>query len=185
MRRGVISGVLLPFFSIFLVVGCSSMDVENFAGKEPELQLEKYFDGETKAWGIFEDRFGNLRRQFTVNITGSWNGKKLVLDEHFEYSDGEVERRVWKITKEDQHNYVGTADDVFGIAKGKVFGNAFQWGYDVNLKFSGRLWRVSFEDWMFLQPGGVLVNKAKVSKWGIHLGTVTLFFLKSKETAKT
>jgi hypothetical protein len=29
---------------------------------------------------------------------------------------------------------------------------------------------------MWLQPGGVLINRATVSRWGLEIGTVTLFF---------
>ena len=38
--------------------------------------------------------------------------------------------------------------------------------------------KVRFDDWMFLQPDGVLINRATVSKFGINIGTVTLFFKK-------
>ena len=32
--------------------------------------LEEYFLGQTSAYGLFEDRFGKVRRQFKVDITG-------------------------------------------------------------------------------------------------------------------
>ena len=38
--------------------GCSQMKIEDFAGTEPEFVLEDYFAGHTRAWGMFEDRFG-------------------------------------------------------------------------------------------------------------------------------
>ncbi|MGY8994466.1 MAG: DUF3833 family protein, partial [Rhodospirillales bacterium] len=37
---------------------------------------------------------------------------------------------------------------------------------------------VRFDDWMFLQPGGVLLNRARMSKFGINLGQVTIAFQK-------
>jgi len=36
--------------------------------------------------------------------------------------------------------------------------------------------RVHFNDWMFLQPTGVLLNRARVTKFGVEIGTVTLSF---------
>ncbi|MEW5755544.1 MAG: CIA30 family protein [Pseudomonadota bacterium] len=39
-----------------------------------------------------------------------------------------------------------------------------------------KTWKVHFDDWMFLQPNGVLINRAKMSKFGIELGEVILFF---------
>jgi len=37
---------------------------------------------------------------------------------------------------------------------------------------------VHFDDWMFLQPDGVLLNRARVSKFGFTVGEVTLAFYK-------
>ncbi|MEM6492646.1 MAG: DUF3833 family protein, partial [Pseudomonadota bacterium] len=59
--------------------GCGSMKLSDFDGTTPELRLEEYFAGESRAWGVFEDRFGTLKRQFTVDIVGEWDGEQLVL----------------------------------------------------------------------------------------------------------
>jgi len=137
-------------------VGCSDMAPEDFAGREPRLALEDYFEGHTRAWGIFEDRFEHLRRQFVVDINGHWDGTKLELAEDFHYSDGETARRVWRITKTGEHDYEGRAADVIGVAQGKAYGNALNWRYALDLKVGTDTWRVRFNDWLFLQPGGVL-----------------------------
>ena len=154
------------------------MDPKQFKDAEPRLELEDYFAGETRASGIFEDRFGRLRRQFTVDITGTLDGDMLVLDERFEYSDGETDRRVWTIRKIGRHTYEGRADDVIGVARGEAYGNALNWRYDIDLKVGDGALRVHFNDWMFLQPSGVLLNRARVSKFGIEIGQVTLAFTK-------
>ena len=49
----------------------------------------------------------------------------------------------------------------------------------MDLKVGDSTLRVHFDDWMFLQPDNVLINRARVSKWGVELGRVTLFFSKS------
>lgn len=162
----------------FLLAGCSDMQIEDFEGTQPQLVLEDYFTGETQAWGIFEDRFGNLRRQFEVDITGSWDGETLTLEEDFAYADGETDRRVWKITKTGPTSYRGEAADVIGTAEGEIAGNAFNWRYTLALEIGGRTWHVAFDDWMFLRPGGVIVNKAEVTKWGFKIGEATIFFRK-------
>ena len=154
------------------------MKPTDFKDTQPRLTIEKYFLGTTRAWGIFEDRFGTVRRQFTVDITGTWDGTELVLDERFQYSDGETDRRVWHIRKTGEHGYEGRAADVIGIATGESYGNALNWRYDMDLKVGGGTLRVHFNDWMFLQPEGVMLNRATVSKFGIDIGTVTLAFSK-------
>jgi NOL1/NOP2/fmu family ribosome biogenesis protein len=46
----------------------------------------------------------------------------------------------------------------------------------MDLKVGEQVWRVQFDDWMFLMDGQVLLNKSAMSKWGFHLGDVTLSF---------
>jgi hypothetical protein len=179
MRRSI--KALLGAGVVLVVAGCSSMKPEDFAGTEPRLILEEYFAGDTRAYGIFEDRFGDLRAQFVVDINGTWDGRELVLDEDFLYADGRRDRRIWRITRIDEHTYQGTAADVIGVATGRTFGNALNWQYDMDLKVGERTIRVHFDDWMFLQPDGVLLNRARVRKWGVEIGEVTLVFKKEAD----
>ena len=65
-----------------------------------------------------------------------------------------------------------------GVAEGQLSGNALHWEYDMMLPIGDSTWQVHFDDWMFLQDGGVLINRATVSKFGFTLGQVTLFFHK-------
>ncbi len=163
---------------LFLTAGCSGMKAEDFEGREPRLLIEDYFAGDTRAWGLFEDRFGTLRREFVVDIAGTWDGETLTLVEDFAYADGETDQRIWTIRKLDDHRYEGTADDVIGKAEGVSYGNALNWRYTLALKVGDSVWNVRFDDWMFLQRDDVLVNRARVSKFGIEIGEVTIFFRK-------
>jgi len=152
--------------------------VESYKEQSPTLNIENYFDGESKAWGIFQDRFGTVRRRFTVDIDGTWNPQNntLKLVEDFVYDDGETEQRVWTILKTGQDTYTGTADGVVGTAIGKSSGNAFNFKYTFDLPVEGKTWRVTFDDWMYLQDQNILFNKATIKRWGITLGDVYIFF---------
>lgn len=171
--------------AVLLLGGCSAMKPEDFAGTEPKLTVDEYFAGKSRAWGIFQDRFGTLKRSFTVDIEGRQEDDEFVLTEDFVYDDGETERRIWRIRRLDEHRYEGRAGDVVGTATGIAYGKALNWRYDFDLKVGGRTIRVHFDDWMFRQDEKVMVNRATVSKFGIELGQVTLFFLRedSKQTA--
>lgn len=171
----------LTLILLLLITGCSGMNNSSQTFSGPALQIEEYFDGKVYAWGIFEDRFGKLRRQFQVEIDGNWDGQQLVLDERFLYSDGEQDRRVWTITPQGDGRYTGQAGDILGQAEGINSGNSLNWRYQMELKVGDGSWKVSFNDWMYLQPGNVMVNRAKVSKWGITLGSVTLFFVSANQ----
>ncbi|MCB0323191.1 MAG: DUF3833 domain-containing protein [Bdellovibrionales bacterium] len=170
-----------PFYScllLLLAVACSGMNVEQFDNTEPRLVIEEYFKGSTRGWGVVHDRFGNLTRQFTVDLQGEWDGKQLVLHEDFRYSDGKTEQRTWYIDKVDDHTYEGRAADVVGVARGRQFGQALNWNYVLNLPIGDSTWKIRFDDWMYLQPDNVLINRASMSKVGLNVGEVLISFRK-------
>ena len=142
----------------------------------PALRIEAYFAGRTRAWGLFEDRFGRVRQQFTADITGTWDGRVLVLEEDFLYADGATQRRVWRIARTGEGTYEGRADDVVGVASGRGAGNALAWRYTMDLAVGAARWRVAFDDRMVLLPDGVLLNRAHLSRWGLRIGTASLVF---------
>ena len=159
------------------------MKPEDFAGREPRFRIEDYFRGKTRAWGIFQDRFGTLRRQFVVDIDGTWDGETLMLVEDFAYDDGKTEQRTWQIRKTGEHSYEGHADGVIGAAQGLSYGNALNWNYRFALRVGESTWNVIFDDWMFLQDDGVMINRAEVTKFGFQLGELTIAFRKDRDPA--
>jgi len=158
--------------------------MKNFSNKKPILDLFNFFEGNIIAYGIFEDRFGKLRRQFRVNIQGTVSNNILRLDEKFIYDDGEKDSRIWTIKKQQLSNnitkYSGSAKDIEGLAKGKASGNALNWFYDIYLNIKGNKIKVRFNDWIYQQDENVAINRAYVSKFGIEIGSVTLVFLRDK-----
>ncbi|MBE0583620.1 MAG: DUF3833 domain-containing protein [Desulfofustis sp.] len=160
-----------------LAGGCSKMDVHHYDGREPRFDIVDYFSGQTRGWGIVQDRTGNLKRQFVVDINGRLDGEgNLVLEEDFSWDDGEKSRRVWTITRSDEGSLRGQAADVVGEAAGAAAGNVLNWQYNLELVIDGSTWVVALDDWMFLQPDGILLNRAEMSKFGIRVGDVTIAF---------
>ncbi len=171
MRR-----LILAVIGVLTLAGCSEMRVDDFAGATPTFKPEEYFQGRTKAWGFFQDRFGTIKRQFVVEIDGTIDNGTLVMNESFAYADGEKATRVWRITPLGNGEYEGTAGDVVGTARGKVAGNAMNFAYEIDLPIQGSTWRVHFDDWMLQQDEEVMVNKSTITKFGIELGEVFIFF---------
>ena len=164
---------------LFIISGCAKeMSIDKFTDSKPEFILENYFDGKVEAWGLFHDRFGNLKRQFKVSITGTRKSDQIILDERFLYDDGEKDQRIWTIDILGQNKYHGRADDVIGVAKGESNGNALNWTYELLLKVKDKTIKVTFDDWMFLQEKGILLNRAEVNKFGLNIGVVSITFLK-------
>ena len=171
----------LLIFIFFFITSCSNdMNIESFSKNTPAFKLEEYFNGKTEAWGMFHDRFGNLKRTFKVDIDGEISDNLLTLDERFLYDDGEKDQRIWSIKILGDNKYSGQAADVIGEATGVAKGNALNWKYKLNLKVKDSTIKVDFDDWMFLQDRNILINRAEVKKWGVNIGVVTITFLKIK-----
>lgn len=153
----------------------------DYADEKPVLDLRSYFNGPLIAHGLFTDRGGRVKRRFTVRMVGRWQGGVGTLEEDFSYSDGKTERRVWTLTAlgaPEEGRWRGTAADVVGEALGEVRGNALRWNYTLRLPVEDTTYDVQFDDWMFLMDERVMLNRASMSKLGIHLGDVTLSFTK-------
>ncbi|MES2819097.1 MAG: DUF3833 domain-containing protein [Pseudomonadota bacterium] len=169
------AGLLLTL----MLVGCSGPAIEHYAAEQPRLELADYFKGELQAWGMFQNRSGEVVKRFQVVMTGTWQDDDHgVLDERFTYSDGTTERRVWTLKRQADGTWRGTADDVVGEAIGEVAGNALHWRYVLRLRVDDATYLVDFDDWMYLLDDGVMLNRAHMSKWGVGLGDVTLSFFK-------
>lgn len=164
---------------IFLLQGCAFQNLEDYSEEKPIFDLQKYFTGTTKGWGVVQDRSGTVTRRFVVEIIGSFDDNKGTLDEEFLWSNGDTQRRIWSLEKISAKNWIGFADDVIGKASGTISGNALKWEYTLKLPLDQGSVNVEFDDWMYLVDENVLINKAKFSKFGIFLGEVTLTFIKA------
>jgi hypothetical protein len=160
------------------LLGCAAPSVHDYASERPVLDLRSYFNGPVTAHGMFSDRSGRVVKRFVVTMDCRWQGDMGTLDETFRYSDGSTQRRVWQLRRGADGRYVGTAADVVGEALGEAAGNAFHWRYTLALPVDGRVLNVQLDDWMFLVDEQVLLNKTAMSKFGLHLGDISLSFRK-------
>ena len=170
---------LLTFILFLLLNNCSEMKPKDYENTKPIIKIEEYFQGNVKAWGIFQNRTGMVKRQFTAEMNGSLQGENLILDEDFNWNDGEKQKRRWLIKKVGDNEYEGTAPDVVGVAKGVSYGSAFKFEYNLLIPFKDKKIKVKFDDWIFKQDDKVAINRAIVSKFGFKVGELTVFFLKN------
>ena len=176
------------FISIILIISFlflksyfnrNIMKPEDFQNTSPTIKIEKYFEGQVKAWGLLQDRKGKVTRQFKADMFGRFENNTLTLEEEFFWNDGEKQKRVWNIEKIDEHNYIGTAADVVGKAKGFSYGSAFKFEYDLMVPIKGKNIKISFDDWIFKQDEEIAINRATLTKFGFKVGELTVFFKKN------
>ena len=171
--------LISSFFIIKIYFFDNNMKPEDFKNTKPELIIEQYFNGEVSAWGILQNRNGKVTRQFNAKMIGKYEDKVLTLEEDFYWKDGESQKRIWKIKKIDDHNYVGTAQDVIGKAKGTSYGSAFKFEYTLLLPYKKKNIKINFDDWIFKQDDKIAINRATLTKFGFKVGELTVFFQKN------
>ena len=150
----------------------------------PLFELTSFLDGRTRAWGVFEDRFGRLRRRFTVEMHGRWQDQVFMLDERFVYDTGESETRTWAVTPLGAGRFRATCADCIGSADGQSDADSVRMSYRFRLKLKGREVVVAFDDRLYRMGDTTAVNRATMSKWGIKLGELSLFFQRVETNSK-
>ncbi len=174
----------LALTAFALLAACTGKPAfEDPALSTRKLNLEEFFDGNLVAYGQFQDIFGTVRRRFEVQITGDWNGERLLLTEDFVYEDGSTEQRVWTLVKTGEDTWRGTAPGVIGEAVGIEDGDRFNWQYEIDLPVPSadgtvESLRVTFNDWMWLTADNRLFNRAYMRRSGIDIGDVSISFEK-------
>ncbi len=172
--------LIVASVSVLFLNACStSIDGQQYMQHQPKFELEAFFDGKVIAWGIVQNRSGDVVQRFVVDIDGSIQDGKVILDETFEYGlgDGPI-KRVWTITKNADGTYTGNAGDIAGDATGISFGNAFSFAYEMDLEVDGSTYRVNFDDWFWAFDDDHMMNRSYIKKFGIVMAEVTIFMQK-------
>ena len=163
----------------FLLSGCSGITTDDYAANTPKLDIREYLNGPLEAWGILYDMSGKADKRFHVAMVGAWRGSEGSLQEDFTYSDGKKDQRIWHIHMIDDYNFIATAPDVEGEAKGSQNGNTINLKYTLNAKRdNGDTIALSMDDWMYLMDDHVLINRTKMKKFGLTVGELVITFKK-------
>lgn len=92
-----------------LLGSCGNVGVEHYAQEQPKLDLAAFFSRPVQAWGMFQKRSGEVVKRFHVRIDSRREGERLILDEHFLYSDGTRQQRTWTLVPDGPGRWRGTA----------------------------------------------------------------------------
>ena len=169
--------VVFMLTAIVFITGCaSSIDGRAYENQTPAIDLGSFFEGKVKAWGIVQNRSGNIIQRFTVDIIGTRDGNQLVLDETFEYQVGEgPTQRTWTLEQTENGVWRGKANDIDDQATGKVYGNAFNLVYQMEVPVNGRQVKVTLNDWFWLMDKSTLINRSYIRKFGLTFAEISIF----------
>jgi hypothetical protein len=172
MCRKLLAGLL-----VFLT-GCSGAKIEDYSGREPAIDIRHYLNGDIEAWGVYMNRSGMVDQQFHAVMKGKWKGNDGTLEEHFTYSDGKKDDRIWSIHFDDDHHFTATAHDVIGQAKGAQFGNAVNLKYVLRVATHDTTYDLTMDDWLYLVDEHTILNRIQMRKFGFKVGELLITFRK-------
>lgn len=163
-----------------LLISCST-DISTYKNKAPVFDIKQYFNGEMIAWGMIQDYSSKVTRRFCVELSANWQQEQGTLAETFYFDDGEISYRTWNLTKQGAGKYSGTAEDVVGVARGQQSGFAFQWQYTLSVPIDDTVYQFEMDDWMYQIDQYRVFNRTSMSKLGIKVAEITLFFDKGQQ----
>ncbi len=171
---------LLP---AILLAACTTP--QHYATQTPKMDFITYFTGTTYGHGAILDFRGRVTDTFQVVMNGTpatnASGQRMLqLKEDFTYASGKTQKRNWDVTEPATNRLHGTAEDVPGYAEGIQSGNALQFRYPITItRESGSKITLSANDWMWMMPNQKLINRNKLSKFGIPVAQLVITFSKT------
>lgn len=164
----------LVVLSVAMLAGCSSVSVDDYAGNQPRLVPESFFDGVLTAHGLVKDRGGKVIRRFTADITAYWRDGVGTLEEDFLFDDGEKSRRVWTLKPTAEGRYTATAGDVIGEGEVRVSGNSMFLDYVLRIPYGDGTLDLHIDDRMYLVSPDILINESRMLKFKFAVGEILL-----------
>lgn len=175
------------FLSVVLlclgITACSA-SLDDYQNTSPSFDLKSYFSGDVTAWGIVQDISQKTTRRFCVDIIGTWEGNQGRLHETFYFADGEEQIRIWELEIAPNGFVTGTAGDVVGTASGSAKGMSFNWKYTLTVPVDGTEYDLHVDDWMFMMDDNRMMNRSYMSKFGVGVAEISIFFDKTAPVRK-
>lgn len=168
----------LIIVGLLLLSACSQVQVTDYAGMTPELEVEEFFSGPMSAHGVVKNRGGKVIRTFSASIDASWENGVGTLDEDFVFNDGEKQKRIWTLTPQADGSYVGTAGDVSGEGILRQSGNSLFLDYVLQVPYRGDTIDVRVDDRMYLLTPDILINESRLTKFGFQVGELLLVIMR-------
>jgi len=141
----------------------------DYAEAEPQLDLREHLNGPIKCEGVIYGPLGRVASRFDADFEAEWQGNRGIMREHFRYDSGNRQDREWRLTLSNDGTIRAEADDLVGAGHGQQTGAAARLSYRIRLPQEAGGHVLSVTDWMYLTPGGVIVNRSQFRKFGIKV----------------
>jgi hypothetical protein len=166
---------LRPLLLALTLAACSKpLPIDHFAATTPEFDAIAVWSGHHRSWGVLENRAGAPTDTVVTDCTGTLNPDgSLRMAQTLTLGDGTITHRDWHLWRTGPHSFAATANDMVGEAHGTASGRVFHWSWVLALSPGNPLKNVLMDQWMYLYPGGTMMNRTTISKLGVILAEVS------------
>lgn len=164
---------------LLLSTGCTTMNLSDFAERQPVLEPERFFVGELQGWGLEYGALGGIGRRLQVTASGRFDEatQTLHLDETYRFDDGHIDRLQWRIRKLADHRYEAQETRLAEPGQGETAGSAFRLAYRRDVpQTDGSSTTLSFDDWFVLIDDKTLMVQASIYKLMVPSGSMTVLY---------
>lgn len=158
-------------FGSLALAGCASVPTSPKGPRDP-ITLDQAFSGKSIGAGVFRVDLTGKERRFTARLDGRVDGNRLTVVEDFFYDDGEQNRLTWVFDRAGPGKWTGRREDTVGVANVVETGNEIRLSYLADFRSRDEVTRLGFEDVIYFDPDGRVINDAIVTRAGIPVGRV-------------
>lgn len=147
----------------------SGQSPEDYKGQTPQFDIRHHLNGPIRCEGVIYGPLGRVTSRFEADFEAEWQGNTGVMREHFHYDSGNTQDREWCLRIGNDGRIEAEAEDLVGTGEGWQSGSAVQLKYRIRLPDSAGGHVLDTTDWMYLTPGGAIVNRSQFRKFGIQV----------------
>lgn len=147
----------------------TAQSARDYADETPCFDMRHHLNGPIRCEGVIYGPFGRVTSRFTGDFDARWDGNRGVMKEHFRYHSGNTQNREWRLELGNGGTIRADADDLVGQGTGQQAGPTVQLRYKIRLPEEAGGHVLSVSDWMYVTPGGTVVNRSQFRKWGIKV----------------
>lgn len=160
-----------------LLLGSTALAACTRVPKSPEgprdpITLDQAFAGKSIGAGVFRVDLTGVERRFKARLDGRVDGDRLTVVEDFFYDDGEQNRLTWVFDRAGPGRWTGRREDTVGVANVVETENEIRLSYLADFRSGDDVTRLGFEDVIYFDPDGRVINDAIVTRFGIPVGRV-------------
>lgn len=165
-------GVLICGIAVWLrhrLAGFGAQRPRDYAGTQPLLDLRQHLSGRIECHGVIYGPLGRVASRFDGVFHGAWSGDTGTLTEQFIYDSGNTQDREWRLALGVDGSLTAEAGDLVGTGRGQLSGASLMLSYRIRLPAEAGGHVLSVTDWMYLAPGGTIINRSQFRKYGVKV----------------